>query len=157
MRKGEKWERILEGYHKAYEALGVAWIMRAHPGVRQDQDGRMFYESEGPPDFFGYIPEGSVIFDAKEVRGPTFPVKNLKPHQAKAFAQAEKFGALAFLAIRCSDGDFVVLWRSIREKWAAGKGAFKVKDVGLPFDGNGWFVWARNELWARKEDQDGMS
>ena len=153
MRKGEKWERVLEGYHKTYEERGLAWVMRAHPGVRQDETGRIFYESEGPPDFFGYMHSGPVIFDAKEVKGSTFPVKNLKKHQAKAFAQAEKFGAFAFLAIRCVDGDFVVPWAEIRGMWMTGKGSFRVEDLGLQFDLDGWYHIASSlQLMRRYSD-----
>lgn len=139
MRKGEKWERVLEGYHKVYESNGLAAIFRAHPGVRMLLDTRIIYEEAGPPDFFGFLPAGAVIFDAKEVQGSRFPYKNLKKHQAKAFAQAEKYGAFAFLAIRCADGDFVVPWAEMRDMWAIGKGSFVVADHGHRFDLDGWY------------------
>src|SRR5262245_1307952 len=104
MRKGEQWERILEAYHETYREEGRAVVFHAHPGVRRDKYGRIHYESEGPPDFFGYMAGRAVMFDAKDIVDDTFRFKNLPGHQALALNAASSHGAFTFLAVRCPAG-----------------------------------------------------
>ena len=153
MRKGEQWERILDSYHHVYMKTGLARIFQCHPGVRMVERGRIVYETEGPPDFMGFLRGGhGVIFDAKEIKASRLPFAKIRPHQARAFAEAAKAGAHPFLAVRCADGDFVVSWQTIYpvyQKWAGyeadATASIVVAEVGLPIPG-GWLEVVNEEI-----------
>ena len=144
--RGGHWELLLEGWHRSYAEAGRAAVFRVHPPVRTDpKTGRLYRAEQGPPDFMGYTPKRAVIFDAKAVLTKRFFFAKLPGHQALAFTEAERFGAFAFIALRCGAGDFVVPWRELApayRRWAletpGAPASLDPTEDGIPFGGYGW-------------------
>lgn len=140
MRKGELWERKIEGWNRDYSERKLAHIFRCHPGVRQSGE-KWWYDSEGPPDFIGIVKEGKfVAFDAKVTSLPhaRFPLKNVPAHQAFALGRVTRLGGTAFLLVECPVGRFLVPWVRIWSLWVDRVPTVTLLDVGVPLNDEGW-------------------
>lgn len=145
--------------HNEYRHRRVAHVFRCHPGVKE-LDGRLIWESKGPPDFSGILMQDHrpVMFDAKETRQPHFPFENLKLHQADHLEWCHALGGLSFVAIHAvvTRKRLVLPWSVLRQpylEWIgtkdrkrAAKGTASISfDLCIEMNTGGWLDWAMEQ------------
>lgn len=165
MKRGEAWERKLEGWHAVYARTGQAKVVKCHPGARMIRapNGmqRLIYDEQGPPDYLGFTKIGGIAFEAKEIDGTLFPFKNLKEHQAVALDEYSRFNCFCFIAVRTMEdgretGKYILPWSVMRtDYWKhsrrlgrakKGEASIDVKAHGVVMAHNGWIAFALAEL-----------
>ena len=129
--RGLDWQASLHFACKHYRKAGIARVERVYEPYVQvgNPDKRGFFRArriaESPPDFMGNVAMmGSVLFDAKEVKGGRWSFNYLKKHQAMDLTAEMNMGGTAFLAIRFNaygGPSVVVHWADIRKDWWAWK------------------------------------
>jgi penicillin-binding protein-related factor A (putative recombinase) len=125
--RGKTWEKYLDGLHLEYTQTGRAAVTRNHFEIHQktqvDSSG-CFRASFGSPAAVDYRLDcagWSLLFDAKQISGKTFPWKNLHPHQAQYLddveRQGDRFVGLILLHSAGSQTGMVLRWQDLREEW----------------------------------------
>lgn len=86
-KRGSLCETRCDVWHQRYREQGVATVVRCHPKVGVDRQGKVFFSGVGPPDYMGaYLVDGvwrNICFEAKETAKPNLAHSMLKPHQAQ--------------------------------------------------------------------------
>lgn len=119
-RTGKALETQLERMHQSYASARLAWVVKAHPGVRVTPSGDLKFTHRGPPDFFGVIAGGKpVCFEAKECERNRWQFSLLKDHQAITLGGMMAMGAHSFIVLRFSRRNHILRWGDIEEQWWA--------------------------------------
>ena len=147
MRRGAAWEFELERWHARYCSRQVAWVVKTEPATKL-WEGRLLYESKGPPDFVGVLKGGrGVVFDAKHV--PRFTFSCLEDHQGRDLELAHRLGALSFVAVRSGESRYVLPWATITDRywrWRDGERRISVAESDrITMDDTGWYSWAEGQ------------
>jgi len=123
--RGKTWERYLDQLHSEYIDSGIAAVTRNHPEIHQRSvitSKGTFTASYGKPAAVDYRIDAagwSLVYDAKECRGVSFPWPNLHAHQAMYLDQCEAQSGSLVALILFHDAKqhvgLVVPWATIRE------------------------------------------
>lgn len=106
---GKQFEMMIEQANQVYKLQGKALVFKSEPSVKtiRGQAGKIvktIYAEANGLDYFGTIDGGKgIFFEAKQTKGKSFPLKNIKPHQAETMRTLDRFQTTTFLLVRFSD------------------------------------------------------
>jgi hypothetical protein len=111
-KNGDALETDLARFHAG---LGGWIVIQQYPRV---VGGRL--AGKGAPDFLAWDGRLAVLFDAKSIAAPRWPIDLLAPHQAVALARwAGLPRSAAGLYLRTSEGDAWLPWSTVAPAWDA--------------------------------------
>lgn len=127
MRRGARLELQLDVWHRRYREDGAATVVKCHPGVRVDKNGKLFFSSVGPPDYMGALATGrGICFEAKESAKPSLPLSCLPLHQAQLLEAFHLAGWISGIVGMLPAGYFWFNWADNRERyWSGKRGSFQ--------------------------------
>ena len=106
---GKQFEQMIEQANHVYKLQGKALVFKSEPSVKtiRGQAGKIvktIYAEANGLDYFGTLAGGKgIFFEAKQTKGKSFPLKNIKPHQAETIRTLDKLQTTTFLLVRFSD------------------------------------------------------
>ncbi len=106
--RGAALEHLINISNMQYKRLGIAQIDKVATPVKilKIRNSRVtgFLEKKSTVDYVGTLLGGkSVCFDAKETKGKSFPLANVKKHQMEYMGNAVKLGGRAFIIVSFTD------------------------------------------------------
>lgn len=108
-RAGKEFETMINQANQVYKLQGKALIFKSEPGVKTIRGNagkivKTIYAEANGLDYFGTLQGGrGVFFEAKQTKGKSFPLKNIKAHQAETIRTLDKLHTTTFLLVRFSD------------------------------------------------------
>lgn len=143
-------ENMVTQSNVTYKIRNIALITKiATPIQYNKRTGKAFFKEKSTVDFTGVINNGPFIaFDAKQIKGKSFPFAKIEPHQIEYMQTIQEMGHVGFVLIYFSDLDECYRVdidrfteyketndrKSIPVKWCQ-ENATRIKSgYGLPFD-----------------------
>ncbi|WP_107841680.1 Holliday junction resolvase RecU [Metasolibacillus meyeri] len=125
--RGKHLERLIDMSNTKYRNAGIADIRKIPTPVQITKslgnrvEGRK--EKAEWVDYAGVCNGRAIVFDAKEIKGKSFPLKNLHDHQYELLCSWYNKGALVFLLVYFSDIQkfYRLQFPSLEEYWLAAK------------------------------------
>lgn len=103
---GQAFERYVSMSNRRYRDIGEADMYKQHPEVkvRRGDDGfnGARFGARSGLDYIGVYKGRAVTFDAKETKGASLPLNNIKAHQIETLQRFKAHGGISFLLVHMS-------------------------------------------------------